>query len=343
MGAESGPTNSRVKFSGIEAQLRTEPFRFEFFQAVRLLQKLLPHKARIGSYARPGDEAMRFGTNPALGFPASDIQSIDWSNAEQPRMMVNFMGLTGPSGVLPLAYSELVLERLRARDGGMAAFFDIFNHRMIAFFYAAWEKYRLPPAGGLDNGKAIRQLGALIGIGSEGLSGRQPLPDDALLFYSGSLALRARPPGALRDILTDYFGVTVELEQFVGAWYKLESSSLCRFEGDGGYTEQLGVGTVAGDEIWSIQARARIRLGPLSRKQYEQFLPTGPAFAALRGRARFFCGTEIDFEVQLILDRSDVPVCALDENQPPQLGWLTWMKSSADFDRDPSDTVFVLN
>jgi predicted component of type VI protein secretion system len=54
-----------VKFSGIEAQLRTEPFRFEFFQAVRLLQKLLPHKARIGSYARPGDETMRFGTNPS--------------------------------------------------------------------------------------------------------------------------------------------------------------------------------------------------------------------------------------------------------------------------------------
>jgi type VI secretion system protein ImpH len=343
MGAEGGSANSRVKPGAIEALLRTEPFRFEFFQAVRLLQQLLPHKARIGSFARPADEVIRFVTNPALGFPASDIQSIDWTNAEQPRVAVNFMGLTGPSGVLPLAYSELVLERLRARDSGMAAFFDIFNHRMISFFYAAWEKYRLAPASGVENGRTARQLGALIGIGSDGLSGRQPLPDDALLFYSGSLGLKARPPGALRDILADYFGVSVELEQFVGAWYKLEASSLCNFEGNGGYTEQLGVGAVAGDEIWSIQSRARIRLGPLSRKQYEQFLPTGSAFASLRGIARFFCGNEIDFEIQLILDRTDVPGCAFDGEQPMQLGWLTWMKSSAEFDRDPSDTVFVLN
>ena len=59
-------------------------------------------------------------------------------------MMVNFMGLTGPAGVLPLYYTELIIGNGCAaeRSTRCASFFDIFNHRMISLFYQAWEKYR---------------------------------------------------------------------------------------------------------------------------------------------------------------------------------------------------------
>jgi len=55
-------------------------------------------------------------------------------------------------------------------------------------------------------------------------------------------------------------------------------------------------------------------------------------------------GDEIDFEVQLILDRRETPHCALgaEGDVAPLLGFLSWAKSKP-MDRDPADTVLQLS
>ena len=128
------------------------------------------------------------------------------SNTDRP-----FMGLTGPLGVLPLAYTELVMERLRARDTTLRDFYDVFNHRMISLFYQAWEKYRfqIPYERG-ERDRFSHHVLALLGLGTPGLEDRQDVPDDSLLFYSGLLASHARSATGLRQLLEDYFGVAVE-------------------------------------------------------------------------------------------------------------------------------------
>ena len=81
------------------------------------------------------------------------------------------MGLFGPLGTLPLYYSEMIRERLRAKDTTMVAFFNIFNHRMISLFYQAWEKYRFTIA--YERGERDRfshHLLDLIGLGTAGLA-----------------------------------------------------------------------------------------------------------------------------------------------------------------------------
>lgn len=344
MGAQGGttppPIDSSVRYRDVTQLLTKEPWTFQFFQAVRLLERLQPHRSPIGRFVLPSREIVRVNVHSATSFPASQIQGLIWETGQAPVLIVNFMGLFGPMGALPLYYSELIRERLRARDTTMAAFFNIFNHRMISLFYQAWEKYRFTIAyerGERD--KFSHHLLDLIGLGTPGLQNRQAVLDDSLLFYSGLFALHSRSAAGLRQILADYFDVPVEVEQFVGAWYPLAAADQCRLD-NLQLSEQVGVGVVVGDEIWDQNSGVRIRLGPLDLQQYLDFLPEGTAYQPLRALTRFFSGDEIDFEVQLVLKREQVPLCELTDavTGSRQLGWTTWIKS-APVARDPAETI----
>jgi len=326
----------------IAGLLDHEPYLFEFFQAVRLLTRMAPERQVVGRFSVPATEVVRFGANPSVAFPASQIQELERPVKGPALMRVNFMGLTGPLGVLPLVYGELVLERLRARDRTMRDFYDVFNHRMISLFYQAWEKYRfvIPyERGELDS--FSHHVLALLGLGTPGLQDRQDVSDDSLLFYSGLLSLHPRSATALRQVLSDYFDVPVEIEQFVGAWYPVEEVSQCSLSGALSYSEQVGYGAIVGDEIWDQQTRVRIQLGPLTLERYMEFLPGGDAYRHIRALSNFFAGKEYDVEIQLILLRAEVPVCELKDEPGPQLGWTSWVKTAA-FRRDPGDAILEL-
>ena len=58
---------------------------------------------------------------------------------------------------------------------------------------------------------------------------------------------------------------------------------------------------------------------------------------------RYFANDQFDFEVQLVLERDDVPPCVLgaDEGDATPLGWCTWLKTTG-MQRDPDETVLTL-
>lgn len=343
MAPTSGQEGLDLERWPIADMLDREPYRFEFFQAVRLLERMYPKRGIAGRFNHPQDEVARFCANASVAFPASQIQDLD-NSTTPPRMTVNFMGLTGPTGELPLPYSALVRDRVRERDTSMRDFFDIFNHRAVSLFYQAFEKYRFAIA--YERGERDRfshHILALIGLATPGLQGRLEaagIPDDSFLFYSGLLSLHPRSAVALRQVLMDYFGVPVEIEQFVGVWRPVEVDSQCELGEDGDYSQQLGFGAVVGDEVWDQNSTIRIRLGPLTLEQYIDFLPGAPAHDRIRTIAGFFAGNEYDMELQLILKRGEVPRCELN-SEGPQLGWTSWVKS-AEFNRDPEDAILDL-
>jgi type VI secretion system protein ImpH len=322
--------------------LDREPYIFEFFQAVRLLMQMRTDREVVGRFTKPDREVVHFGTYAPVAFPASQIQELHRPPDVPALMRVNFMGLTGPSGVLPLMYSDLIIERLRQRDYSMRDFFDVFNHRMISLFYQAWEKYRftIPYERG-ERDPFSHHLLALLGLATPGLQDRQDVNDDSLLFYAGLLSLHARSATVLRQVLGDYFQVPVEIEQFVGAWYPIDEESQCSLQETPNYSDQLGFGAVVGDEIWDQQSRVRIQIGPLSLERYMEFLPGGESYRHVRALTRFFTGREYDVEVQLILKRDEVPECELKPEPGWQLGWTSWVKTSS-FRRDPGDTILEL-
>lgn len=335
---------SRVRLGAVEEALEREPYSFEFFQAVRLLHLLSPERGRVGRYGNPDDEVVHFGATPATAFPASELQALERFDGAPPRLLVNFFGLTGPQGVLPLEYSELVAERVRSRDHSLRDFLDLFNHRLISLFFRAWEKTHARGANTATGGDPLNDhLLDLVGVGTPGLAKQLGLPPASLPFYVGLLAMPTRPAVALELMLEDYFGVPVDIEQFVGGWYSIDETSQCALGDESSASSQLGVGAVAGDEIWDLQARARLKIGPLSRAQYDTFLPTGRAYHELRALTRFFTGEQVDIEVQLILARDDVPPVSLGAapNEATPLGWCTWLRSRP-FTRDAADTVLTL-
>jgi type VI secretion system protein ImpH len=344
MATESGTIRSDLAASEIAEKLRREPFSFDFFQAVRLLERLFPERTSVGQFAHPDTEVVRFGVNASLAFPASQIQGMEWPEEKAAQMTVNFMGLTGPQGVLPNPYTTLIIERLRANDKSPQDFLDIFNHRIISLFYRAWRKYRFDVA--CEEGERdlfSRHLLSLVGLGTDGLRDRQAVPDDTMVYYAGLLAQRPRSAQALQQILADYFEVPVKIEQLAGGWYRLDRETQCHLTEANSESEELGFGAVVGDEVWNQQSKVRIVLGPLTLERYADFLPDGQSFEQLGTWARFFSNDEWDFEVKLILEREQVPACTLGAEgaSGPQLGWVSWVKS-VPFGRDPDDTVLAL-
>jgi len=344
MGTEGRRVNPAITDPELESRLREEPFTFDFFQAMRLLEKFLPDRQPVGGFGHPSEEVARLGAHPSLTFPASEIQSLQWDENQAPLLRVNFMGLTGIQGPLPQWYTATVLEQLRSGDATLRDFLDIFNHRSLSLFYRAWQKYRFGVTYERgDRDKFFLNLLALIGLGTPGLPGQQTIVDEALIFYAGLLAPHQRSAVGLKQLLSDYFDVHVEIDQLVGAWYRLDPDTQCCMDETGTSSQELGRGAVLGDETWDQHSRVRIKLGPMSLAQYLEFLPSGSAYKPLKALTRFYSNEEVEFEIQLILRHDEVPRCELGpkEDEAPRLGWVTWVKSET-MERDPADTVLAL-
>jgi type VI secretion system protein ImpH len=345
MAAESGRTDPSVA-----DVLYEEGYRFDFFQAVRVLERLYPHRAPVGGAARPRDEVARFRAHASLAFPPSAIHEVEQADeAGRPALMtVAFMGLTGPLGVLPRHYTELIIERGRMNDPTLRDFLGLFDHRLISLFYRAWEKYRVPigyeraRARGDRLDEVSTYVFDLFGMGTKGLRGRfRTLADEATLFYAGLLGQRPHGASGLQGILQDYFGVPARVRQFRGRWLQLSEDNRSRVA-RGGTPDNVVGRAVLGSRVWDQQAAFRLRIGPLGFRAFQDFLPSGTAFAPLVELTRFYVGQELDFDVQLVLKAAEVPRCRLGHVGPdaPRLGWSTWL-GTADHAVDADEAVLT--
>ncbi|MEO5860145.1 MAG: type VI secretion system baseplate subunit TssG [Pyrinomonadaceae bacterium] len=320
-----------MKESPLRNILLEEPYRFEFFQAVRLLEKLAPKKKPVGGNALPHEEIVRFRSRIALDFPASEIQEItertDANTSEQTlEMFENFMAMAGVSGVLPTHYTELLYSRIRYRDTAMWAFLDIFTHRAVSLFYRAWAKYRIPVAYESGDNSFRSYLFDFVGLGTQGLRGRMSLEDESLLPYAGLISQKPHSLSAVENMVSDYFGIPVKIEQFFGQWLELSPSDLTLM---GKANHKLGFRTIAGTRIWDQRSKYRVRLGPLTITQYLAFLPVGSAYKPLYSLLRFVNGNESDFDVSLELIKEQIPATILTTRakRRPMLGWTSFLKS----------------
>ncbi|MGI4831083.1 MAG: type VI secretion system baseplate subunit TssG [Janthinobacterium lividum] len=345
-GTAAEPSEERQEqcLSRVAELLEKEPYRTEFFQAVRLLQRIEGERGAVGYFIAPNQEAVRFSSLPTLSFPPSQLHSLERGPDGQMRLVVQFMGSVAAISSLPHTYTEYLLGLLRDKDTGMADFLDVFNHRMISLFYRGWEKHRFFlgfEQGGRDT--LSPRLRDLLGLGTEGLEERTVLPDRAYLAYTGLLGRHTRSAATLQQLLEDFFALPVRVEQFAGTWRRLPADDLTVFSDQPRASERLGMATVVGSEIWDQHGRIRLVLGPMPLPTYLSFLPGNAAYRDLESWMRFYTSGQYETEVQLILEREQAPACVLGltGQERPRLGFVSWLKTRP-LPRDPGDALFLL-
>ena len=307
--------------------LEEKPYQYDFFQALRRIECLFPRMPRIGQALRPADEPLRLAQEPSLTFAPATLSSFNTpAGSTTPRLEVRFFGLLGPNGPLPLHLTEFGRDRaLHAGDLTLVRFLDMFHHRFLALFYRAWAQAQ--PTVSLDRPRDDRfsfYIGSLCGLGDASLRERDAVNDFAKLFHAGLLARQVRNCDGLVALLTGYFRLPVEVEQYVGHWMALPKSELTRFAKNGaGLSNCVGSGVVLGRRVWDRQSKFRVCLGPLDLAQYESFLPGGSALAKLVAWVRQYLCFELVWDVRLVLRRDAVPKTR--PGQYGRLGWTTWL------------------
>lgn len=342
MATEDRNQGPALNLMEVERSLEERPQSFSFFQAVRLLRRLRPDRAPPGSFGDPAHEVVRFRSSTSLGFPPSEIAGLDRSGDGPAEMTVHFMGLVGPSGVLPREYTSLAAARVQRGDRALRDFLDLFHHRLLSLFYLAWERNQVTnDVSGPGEDRLSRHVLDLVGAPAD--------PEDvgvsaaAMIHYAGLLAPVQRSAQSLKQLLEDYFDVPVQVEELVGGWFPVQRIDRCEL-GEERNSSCLGAGVLVGGEVWDPQARIRIRLGPLTKEQHEDFLPEGTAFEPLRRLTRMYTDDRLDVDVQLVMAADQIGAVSLDADAGMRLGWSTWLpsRSRKEAKRDADEAVFTL-
>lgn len=334
--------------SGLIEHSQQKPAAYEFFQLVRLYERLF----RQEEESDPVSERIRFRNSVRLGFSPSQIDAMSVffkgqgqdDNIEGIEITPGFIGMLGVSGTLPLHYTERVVARERGRDVAGRAFLDIFVNRAVGHFYRAWKKYKLPYLYETDRrNHFLPQLMSLLGLGHGALRERMSrktgqIEDESLAYFAGLLRQRPVSATALKQVLSAYFQVDIAIEQFVGRWYEAPISQQSSL---GGRNAALGVNTLLGERVWQRNLRIRIHIGALNYERYIAFLPKGELAIALARLLGFATGGQFECEVCPQLRASEVRPVVLGVSRGGRLGHDAFLRSRAE-SHDRADLQFLV-
>lgn len=304
------------------AAVEQAPWAWDFYQVLRRVDCLSSQSPRLGTARRPADEAIRLGQDPALTFAPAELSALSRSaHGLPPRLDVRFLGLFGPNGALPLYLSEYVFNRTQSKDQTLARFADILHHRFLLLFYRAWAQAQ--PCVNLDRPADDRfavYVGAFAGISLNSLRGRDALPDFAKLHHAGLLSRQVRNAEGLARLVAGFFRLNASVEQFVGDWLLIDERDWSLL---GKARCCLGSEALLGRRVWDRQHKFRLRIGPLTLREYTGLLPDGAAIARLAACVRNYAGLEYAWDAQLVLRADQVPGLRL--GQGCRLGYTSWL------------------
>ncbi len=304
----------------IYEQLKTQAHRFDFFQAVRLLEA--HYQVPVGT----SKEIVLFEPRPQLGFAVADILGVKLPSTPPATLTLSFMGLLSPQGLLPMHYTEQTLQLLQAKNMAFTDFLHLLAGRSLVFFYGAWRKYRCFQ----QNPKVTNLLDGLVGNGLTQQKNSTALPDYFYVHYAMHFMRSLPTSTGLTQVLSDYFNVPIHIKPCQGEWLTLSDEACSRLSQRNNAYNQLGVDMAIGRHVWQCQHKFRIIVGPLTIEKWEAFLPPGSALKILMQIVKRMVGSSLQFDIQLIIQARAVFDWQLGAPHQARLGWTSWLTQPSD-------------
>lgn len=328
---------------------------------MHLLEKLYQDTAQPSEEGTLSQEVIRFQSTQKRVFPATDISRIKQKTDGQTKnitqrseiiqIILNFMGLYGVDSPLPDYFSEMIAtldddsdepDPDNVFEDGIQAlrgFLDIFNHRIYSLYYRSWKKYRYHlqfESGGRD--EFSQYILSFFGLGTPALQDLVGVDVSRLISYAGILGQRKRSAIGLKEILSDYFGgIGAEIIEFMPRWVVISKQyRACLGIGSDGIQARLGENLTVGEKIKDLAGKFRVVLEPLKLDIFRRFLPGGTDYQKLYRLVRFYAPDQLSFDVELLLEKGEVPPLQLGAKSA-QLGWTTWLGKP---DEEPISVVF---
>jgi type VI secretion system protein ImpH len=315
---------------------------FAFDQALRLLELIYRDRIPVAEGVDPEREVVRMHSMLRFDFPASEIEQIERGAGDDApaSMTVNLMGLAGVLGPLPQWVSEVAFDRASRGDKAFTAFLDLFNHRLLSLLHRARKKHR-PALDGRspERGRVASCLFALLGLGTPHTRGVLGVPDRALLPWAGQLTMRQRSMVGLERMVASHFNVPAEIVPLRGVWETIEDTDVTRIGNRQGQHQILGHGAVIGKRVWDPEASFEVRVGPMPRARFLEFLPKRFCFRSAVSMVRFYSGEDVGFTFRLVIKGAEIPELRLGMKGGAMLGWTSWLHTRATAKDDAQVTL----
>ncbi|WP_094851427.1 type VI secretion system baseplate subunit TssG [Bordetella genomosp. 10] len=300
--------------------LARDPYSHDLYHVLRWIDARGGARLPLGRETVPRHEPVRMRQEPSMAFAPSTLAAARPARADRPpELSIYSFGLFGPNGPLPLHMTEHVRERIHHYgDATLAAFADLFHHRLILLFYRAWADAQSTVSLDRRDDRFSRYVACLLHMGQPSMRGRDKVVDHAKYHMASHLLRQTRNPEGLQQILRHYFGVPVRIREFVPQWIRLAPDQRLGLRGSQG----LGRDTILGAAVRDAQHKFRIEIGPLAREQYDSFLPGARSAEKLVQWVRHYTGIEFAWDVRLVLAREHVSGARLGDAPIGLRSWL---------------------
>ena len=307
MARETQPPHSRLS-PRMEADLT----RMNFYRFCQLLEKQHPDRPPLGSTACPQDDAVRFSPWPGMGFPASELKSVEYSedDAAAPKVRTTFMGVYGVDSPLPTTYLDDISQRREGHEA-LQDFLDIFSHRILTQFYRIWRKYSYPATferGGTD--PISQSLLGLVGLGIPGTASHIATPVSRFLALLGVLRQPAKTQEGVQA-LVQLLAPETQARVSPYCLRPIEISQPLGFYGEQDFL--LDGNAPLGDEVMDTSSQLLIELFTDSESEAQGWKPDGQLYQDFLVMLRVYLGWRFKAKIRLTVSTALLPVMPLGE------------------------------